>query len=247
MNRFKMILSFFSTIPVKNYQFIESELGKGIRMLPLVGIIFGGLLGGLHFLLNLLDVEDSISAFFILVFYIFLTGGLHLDGVADTCDGIFSHRSKERILEIMKDSRIGTFGVVSLILLILGDWLLLSKSSMYVIFLFPIIGRCIALLTCRISTYARKEGFGIQFITEAKNTKSFIVLILFTLLICVGSIVFHQLEVLVALVFTFTIMIWGIKKIHRKLDGITGDVIGLSIEFSQLCFLGFVLIGGKFI
>lgn len=247
MNRFKMILSFFSTIPVKNYQFIEAELGRGIRMLPLVGIILGSLIGGLHILLTLLDVEDSISAFLILLFYIFLTGGLHLDGVADTCDGIFSHRSKERILEIMKDSRIGTFGVVSLIVLILGDWLVLSKSSIFVIFLFPIIGRCIALLTCRISTYARKEGFGSQFITEAKNTKSLIVLILSSILICVSSIVFHQLEVLVALFFTFLLMIWVIKRINRKLDGITGDVIGFSIELSQLCFVGFVLIGGKLI
>lgn len=247
MNRFKMILSFFSTIPVKNVQFIESELGKGIRMLPLVGVIFGCLIGGLHLLLQLLNTENQISAFFIIIFYIFLTGGLHLDGVADTCDGIFSHRSKERILEIMKDSRIGTFGVVSLIVLLLGDWLFLSKNTVFVIILFPIIGRCIALWTCRISTYAREEGFGSQFIIEAKHTKSLIVFILFTILICVGSIVFHQLEVIVALIFTYLIMILVIKRINRKLDGITGDVIGFSIEFSQLCFLCLVLIGGKFI
>lgn len=247
MNRFKMILSFFSTIPVKNVQFIESELGKGIRLLPLIGIMFGCLLGGLHMLLQLLNIENQISAFFIILFYIFLTGGLHLDGVADTCDGIFSHRSKERILEIMKDSRIGTFGVVSLIMLLLGDWLFLSKSTIFAIILFPIIGRWIALWTCRMSTYAREKGFGNQFIVEAKNTKSLIVFILFTVLICIGSIVFHQLEVIVAIIFTYLIMISVIKRINRKLDGITGDIIGFSIEFSQLCFLCLVLIGGKFI
>ncbi|MET3193740.1 adenosylcobinamide-GDP ribazoletransferase [Bacillus sp. OAE603] len=247
MNRFKMILSFFSTIPVKNVQFIESELGKGIRMLPLVGIMFGCLIGGLFMLLQLLNIENQISAFFIIIFYIFLTGGLHLDGVADTCDGIFSHRSKERILEIMKDSRIGTFGVVSLIVLLLGDWIFLSKSTVFVIIVFPIIGRKIALWTCRMSTYAREEGFGNQFMIEAKNTRSLIVFIFFTVLICAGSIVFHQFEVIVALIFTYLIMIAVIKRINRKLDGITGDVIGFSIEFSQLCFLCLVLIGGKFI
>ena len=247
MNRFKMILSFFSTIPVRNVQFKESEFGKGIRLLPIVGIIFGCLIGGLHMLLQFLHIENQISAFFIIIFYIFLTGGLHLDGVADTCDGIFSHRSKERILEIMKDSRIGTFGVVSLIVLLLGDWLFLSKSSVFVIILFPVIGRWIALWTCRMSTYAREEGFGNQFIIEAKKTKSLIVFIIFTVLICVGSIMFHQLEVIVALIITYMIMVSVTKRINRKLDGITGDVIGFSIEFSQLCFLCLVLIGGKFI
>lgn len=247
MNRFKMILSFFSTIPLSNVHFNESELGKGIRMLPIVGIIFGSLIGGLYLLLHLLHIENQISAFLIIVFYIFLTGGLHLDGVADTCDGIFSHRSKERILEIMKDSRIGTFGVVSLIVLLLGDWLFLSNSTVFVIILFPIVGRCIALWTCRISTYAREEGFGIQFILEAKHTKSLFVFILCTVLICVSSIMFDQLEVILAFIFTYLMMISVIKRINRKLDGITGDVIGFSIEFSQLCFLCFVLVAGKFI
>lgn len=246
MNRFKMIISFFSTIPVKNYQFIESELGKGIRLVPLVGVIIGLLLGSISIIFNeLLDKE--LTAFLILVFYIFLTGGLHLDGVADTCDGIFSHRSKDRILEIMKDSRIGAFGVISLIILLLGYWVFLSKSSLYVIFLFPVIGRSIALFTCRISTYARGEGFGNQFIIEAKNIRSLIVLISYIIFICIGSAFLYEFGVIIALVFTFLFIAFITKRINQKLGGITGDVIGFTIEISQLSFLVFAMIGEGFL
>ncbi|WP_088067212.1 adenosylcobinamide-GDP ribazoletransferase [Gottfriedia luciferensis] len=244
MNRFKMILGFFSTIPVKNYEFIESDLGKGIRMVPLVGVLFGILLVCMNSILSFVLGKDT-NAFLTIVFYLFLTGGLHFDGVADTSDGIFSHRSKERILEIMKDSRIGAFGVISLIILFLGDWLFLSKSSLFLIFLFPIIGRCIALFTCRLSTYARNEGFGSQFMIEAKKPSSLFVLISFILLIFLGSIFLNELAVIFAICLTFLLIAFVTKRINQKLDGITGDVIGFTIEISQLCFLIFATIGER--
>ncbi|PEJ56186.1 MULTISPECIES: adenosylcobinamide-GDP ribazoletransferase [unclassified Bacillus (in: firmicutes)] len=246
MNRFKMILSFFSTIPVKNYEFIEAELGKGIRLVPLVGVLFGILLVCLNFGISLI-LDNEANAFLILIVYLFLTGGLHFDGVADTSDGIFSHRSKERILEIMKDSRIGAFGVISLIILFLGDWIFLSKNTTFVIFLFPIIGRCIALFTCRISTYARNEGFGSQFIIEAKKSSSLVVLIGYIILICLGSIYFNEVGIIFAICVTFVFIGFVTKRINQKIDGITGDVIGFTIEISQLCFLIFAVIGERLV
>jgi len=246
MNRFKMILSFFSSVPVKNYEFIEAELGKGIRLVPLVGVLFGILLVSLNSGISLI-LDNEASAFLILIFYLFLTGGLHFDGVADTSDGIFSYRSKERILEIMKDSHIGAFGVISLIVLFLGDWLFLSKSTTFVIFLFPIIGRCIALFTCRISTYARNEGFGSQFIIEAKKSSSLVVLIGYILLICLSSILINELGIIFAICITFVFIAFVTKRISRKIGGITGDVIGFTIEISQLCFLIFAVIGERLV
>ncbi|MFF2878233.1 adenosylcobinamide-GDP ribazoletransferase [Gottfriedia sp. NPDC057991] len=246
MNRFKMILSFFSTIPVKNYDFIEAELGKGIRLVPLVGVLYGLILVSLHSGISFI-LDKETNAFLILLVYLFLTGGLHFDGVADTSDGIFSHRSKERILEIMKDSRIGAFGVISLIILFLGDWLFLSKSTTFVIFLFPIIGRCFALFTCRISTYARNEGFGSQFIIEAKKSNSLFVLIIYVLLICVSSILMNEIAIVLAVCVTFIFITYITKRINQKLDGITGDVIGFTIEVSQLCFLIFAVMGERLV
>ncbi|PGL71816.1 adenosylcobinamide-GDP ribazoletransferase [Bacillus sp. AFS055030] len=246
MNRFKMILSFFSTIPVKNYNFIEDELGRGIRLVPLVGVLFGLILVSFNAGISIV-LDKEATAFLILLVYLFLTGGLHFDGVADTSDGIFSHRSKERILEIMKDSRIGAFGVISLIVLFLGDWLFLSKSTSFAIFLFPIIGRCNALFTCRVSTYARNEGFGSQFIIEAKKSNSLFVLIVYVLLICVSSILMNELAIILAVCMTFIFITFITKRINQKLGGITGDVIGFTIEVSQLCFLIFAVIGERLI
>ncbi|MFB7138844.1 adenosylcobinamide-GDP ribazoletransferase [Gottfriedia sp. NPDC056225] len=246
MNRFKMVLSFFSTIPVKNYEFIEAELGKGIRLVPLVGVLFGIILVSLESGISFILDKDAV-AFLILLLYLLLTGGLHFDGVADTSDGIFSHRSKERILEIMKDSRIGAFGVISLIILFLGDWLFLTKSTAFVIFLFPIVGRCIALFVCRLSTYARNEGFGSQFIIEAKKNSSVIVLILYMLLICLGSVLLNEMGIIMAIFVTFIFVGFVTKRINQKIDGITGDVIGFTIEVSQLCFLIFAVIGERLI
>lgn len=243
MNSFKLLLTFFTRIPVKNIDFSEEEFIKGIKFTPFVG----GVIGLILFLVALLlgnKVEGEIRAFVLIMVYIFITGGLHLDGLSDTCDGIFSNRPTERILEIMKDSRVGSFGVISLILLILGDFIFLSKSSLLTILVFPIVGRCAIILACKISNYSRSEGMGKAFIENGGNKVALITVAIVNILLMIFSVVLEQWIIAIGLIVTYVFCYFIIKNISKKLNGITGDVLGFIVEVSQLIFLISVYLGG---
>ena len=117
-----------------------SYVRKGVPILTLFGLLLG-LISSLFFVLTSLVLPDTIAWILTLFFDVLLTGGFHLDGLADTADGLFSSRSKERMLEIMKDSRIGSNGVLALIfyyglMIAMGPylpqpkWLIVASLSM---------------------------------------------------------------------------------------------------------------------
>jgi adenosylcobinamide-GDP ribazoletransferase len=162
-----------------------------------------------------------------------ITGGLHLDGLADVSDGVLSCRDRNRIFEIMKDSRIGSFGVIALILYFMSMLSLLGYSNPTTILLFPVVGRSFALLVCSINKYGKESGMGKDFID---NTRWFHVVGGFFLL-GILIILLEEYILLGAVVITgvFVLMVSG--SINKKLGGITGDVIGMTIEFSQVVFL----------
>jgi len=245
MNSFKLMITFFTRIPVKKVHYSEEQWVKGIKYTPFVGAIIGGILCLVGFLLHH-HIHQDVLSLLLLLLYIGITGGLHLDGLSDTSDGIFSNRSKERILEIMKDSRIGAFGVISLILLMIGYFVIFTHSTILTLFLFPIIGRNVAMISCRFSGYAREEGMGKVFIEYAKKNDAFMVVLFTSLLVIVSLLYFKQWEVVISMLLTYFISIWITKRISMKIDGITGDVIGFMIEISQIIFLFLSYVGGQF-
>lgn len=181
-------------------------------------------------------IHRPILIVFIWAIYLIITGGLHIDGLADTFDGIFSYRSKEDMLKIMKDSRIGAFGVIGIL------WLLLFNLSLsfYIpntfLILAPIVGRSSALFSASISSYARKEGgMGGAFI-ENCGIKEGLIGIVFSL---IAGFIIGQLYIAIALLATFIMVIILTKNISKKLGGMTGDTIGAVIEISQTLFMLF--------
>jgi len=245
MNSFKLMITFFTRIPIKNVHYSEEQWVKGIKYTPFVGAIIGGILCLVGFLLHHLIHQDVLSLLMLLL-YIGITGGLHLDGLSDTSDGIFSNRSKERILEIMKDSRIGAFGVISLILLLIGYFVMFTHGTILTLFLFPIVGRSVAIISCRYSGYAREEGMGKVFIEHAKKNDAFYLVLFTSLLLIVSLLYFKQWEIVISILLTYFISIRITKRISSKIDGITGDVIGFMIEVSQIIFLILSYAWGQF-
>ena len=119
---FWAMLSFISRLPVpaRWSQGLDFEhYSRGIVMFPLIGVVLGGLTG-LVFMALQTWCGIPLAALFAVLTLALLTGGFHLDGLADTCDGIFSARRRERMLEIMRDSRLGTHGGLALIFVLLA-------------------------------------------------------------------------------------------------------------------------------
>src|SRR6266404_4697335 len=128
MRSFFAALAFLTIVPVRLRQpFSQKELARSRYWYPVVGLLFGVFLGGWAALMVRIG-GPPLAAFLVLVAWVVLTGALHVDGFCDLCDGLFGGRTVEERLRIMKDPRVGTFGLVGAILLLLGKWVLLSET-----------------------------------------------------------------------------------------------------------------------
>ncbi|MFC5987479.1 adenosylcobinamide-GDP ribazoletransferase [Marinicrinis lubricantis] len=220
---------------------------------PVVGLIIGGLTGAAFWLLPQLWSE-TICAALILIVWVALTGGLHLDGLMDTADGVLSHRSRERMLEIMKDSRSGAMGVLAGVLTLLLKFVLIleclkwDRSDVWLYWmLIPMWARWGTVFAMALWPYARKEqGMGsyYQSVGLRQTAVSGWIALLSSLLLLIGSYRWNGGDV-VPLLYTglavigacvLTVLLAG-GWLYRKLGGQTGDTYGAMIEVSELMML----------
>ena len=207
-----------------------SYVRKGVPILTLFGLSLG-LISSLFFVLTSLVLPDTIAWILTLFFDVLLTGGFHLDGLADTADGLFSSRSKERMLEIMKDSRIGSNGVLALIfyyglMIAMGPkWLIVASLSM-----IGKVGLTIQLYKMR---YARESGGSGNFFSGTKTSSILLAQIVPLAVLMAGfwlkGLLAYSLVILGTLAFRWFV--------YQKIDGETGDTLGASVEVAQLLFL----------
>ncbi len=210
---------------------------------PLVGLLIGLLLTLGHYLFSFIFPKPLVLWFTIGLLAL-ITRGLHLDGFADTIDGLASGGTKEKILEVMRDSRIGAFGVLSLVLLIGAKYFALdgisNPSLPYSLILMTVMGRNSMVLVCYRSPYARSNGGLGKPFTE-------------NLGIC-------ELVLSSASAFGITLFLMGVKGIMvflgiglfslgyrlffiKRLGGVTGDVLGAANELSELLCLLLIILG----
>ncbi|WP_427339676.1 adenosylcobinamide-GDP ribazoletransferase [Caloranaerobacter sp. DY30410] len=229
MKSFLLMITFLTRLPIKvNFEFTEEDFIKGIKYLPIVGFVIGVLLWAVSKTSYLID--RAVTVLFVWMFYIWITGGLHLDGLADSFDGVFSNRNKEKILDIMKDSRIGTFGVIGIIFVILLNIVLSYFVDFKVLIIIPVLGRSCGVLSCTINTYARKDkGMGKSFV-EYSDFKDAIFVIFITIVI---SIIFFDYTLAFSEIFIFLYALLLGVYFKKKIGGMTGDTIGAVIELSQ--------------
>jgi adenosylcobinamide-GDP ribazoletransferase len=165
---------------------------------------------------------------------VIITGGLHIDGLSDTFDGIYSGRQKSEILEIMKDPNVGTFGVLSIIFTLTFKFLLLNSIShqiLWVILLMPVFSRFCVILAAYKGHYARKKGLGNLFI-EQVTKKQLVLGFVFIIL----PMVFVQ-SIYLGLLFNILFTLWFVHQVSKTIDGITGDTLGAIVELNEVLFL----------
>jgi adenosylcobinamide-GDP ribazoletransferase len=215
------------------------DFGRSVKYFPLIGAVLGSIYALVAY--TLLDFLPQKGIFFpqhigvvlFLVLPILLTGGLHCDGFMDTMDGVFSGRSRDRMLEIMKDSRVGATGVTSFVLLLFLQWALLldmypSDKLIKALFIMPIISRLMMAVSITCFPYARPEGMGKAFAKFA-GKGSLALAGLFTLFCIVpfGYIGFLCLMAAIGFTFFFARYVTGL------LGGLTGDVYGAVTALSE--------------
>lgn len=269
-----LLFKFMTRLPIPvNPEFDSKELGKSMKLFPVVGIVVGLVLYVVYFLGAKFILSSYLLAAVVVLAEVVLTGGLHLDGLADTFDGIFSYRSKQKMLEIMKDSRLGTNGGIALILYFVlkilllagimdtgfgaaGKFLGLKDTAGAVILITPVLARINPVLNCAFSPYARAAGSAKDFVDCTDKSGVLIAAatgLLFSAV--VGCGILGNLNPVHLINITAVTMILGLyfsKLMERKIGGITGDTLGAILELSEIIILfGFYFsvvssIGAKF-
>lgn len=243
---FLIALQFLTVLsPAKQTVWTEADFGGSVRCFPLVGAVLGMLYALVAWILLVLLPELGfnfplhIAPAILVGLSVFLTGGLHCDGFMDSCDGLLSGRSRERILEIMKDSRAGSFGVVGMVILLLFQYSVLLDMlgyypwmSILLLFAMPVVGRLIMALAVSFYPYARKEGIGKAFHIYAKR-KNMALPVVFALALLVPTGIIGVVGFAVAAVFSMLFANWTVKKI----GGMTGDTYGAVCIMSETVFL----------
>jgi adenosylcobinamide-GDP ribazoletransferase len=219
--------------------FTSQEMGRAVAWFPLAGVGLGLALYGVNTLSRLI-FPTSVSAALTLFAWVIFTRAFHLDGFMDTCDGLFGGWTPERRLEIMKDSRMGTFGVAGGILLLLTEFAALQSS----VDLFPALmlsttlGRWASPLVIYAFPYAREDGLGI----EMKRNVSLREVVMATLIAAatvwlVSSWLGFAL-MLGAAVISFLVASYAM----RLLPGLTGDIYGTVTTLVEMLVLVFFTI-----
>ena len=245
--QFIILIQFMTRIPIPlKISYSEKKLGKSIKFFPLVGLIIGLILYFANFLiivyLKNIFYNKTIIAIFLIILEILIVGIIHIDGLADTFDGLFSYTKKEKMLEIMKDSRIGTNGAVVLILYFITKTVLISEiittNPKYLI-IFPIIARLSTPVNAGLSNYARKSGMSNAIISENGIFEAIFSLALSIIL------VFYIIDIkgIITIFIAFIFIIIFMLNVRKKIDGITGDTMGACLELTSILvlFLGIVL------
>lgn len=231
MKSLRMMLTLFTRFPVGGHQqWDQSKLGKGAVFLPFIGLLIGG---GLLLVLQLdRFLSDSLLSLALLLAYLWMTGGLHLDGLADWSDGNFSGRIGDRMLQIMSDSSIGTFGVVAIGIQLLVFYSTAASVGWLSLLLMPVAGRTVVYWLCGIGVSAKKEGLGRPLIEGTKPWQGWLMLMAFLAL----AYYIDPALLPAGLAATVTGAVIHISTM-KKIGGLTGDVLGASIELSQLAWL----------
>ncbi len=237
MKGFIIALQFMTRIPLFiTIEMDNKDFGRSSRFFPLVGLVIGAILALAYYFANWLLPPLVVGAL-IVILEIIITGGIHFDGFIDTMDGILSARPKERVFEIMKDSRVGAHGVTALLCLVLLKFsLLASLSSRYIPFillLMPMLGRWAMVFCLAFFPYAKPEGLGRIFWEETDKPQWYLI----TGLIFLLSFMFLPKIFLIVYVITLLIALTPMLLINKKLQGHTGDTYGAINEMTEVIFL----------
>ncbi|MES2822874.1 MAG: adenosylcobinamide-GDP ribazoletransferase [Pseudomonadota bacterium] len=242
LNLFFLALGFFSRIPMPVWvSYSPENLNHSSRYFALVGCLLGGLVAVVFCMMNLFFTLN-ISLWSTMVFSLLLTGAFHEDGLADTADGFGGGYTIEKKLNIMKDSRVGTYGAVALVMALLGKYLLLLESSHIAVSII------IAYTLSR--TLAASLIFDMNYVTDIDSSKSkplannqskTDLLILLTSSLPIFLLLTWQSALLM-----FCILIWVryACKFYfiKQIRGYTGDCLGAAQQVTELIIYALLLL-----
>jgi len=244
-NAFLTALQFLTRIPVPCREMSFEEVARATGAFPLVGMLIGLMLVGGWWLLRWL-FPPLLADALLLAFWIAITGGLHLDGFVDCCDGLLAARPPEARLEILRDTAVGAYGVVGVVAFLLIKFAALASLLMGVrwsaLLLAPTLGRWAMVYAIACYPYARPSGMGRPF-KEAVGRRE---LAWATLMALAVALLGHSWVGFLAFCVAWIFLVLFARWVMGRIPGLTGDVYGALCELVEVVVLLTFVAAGRF-
>ncbi len=242
---FLAAIKFLTIIPLfRQYEDSREAMGRSIVYFPVVGLVIGLILAGLNWFFSLFLPPAMVSGLLI-VSLVIISGALHLDGFVDTCDGIAGHKTAEERWQVMRDSRVGAFGVIGIVLLLLIKYIALNSVPgdllMASLIIMPLVSRWTMVYALFAYPYARPEGLG-KTIKPAANWQKFSLATVITLALATGiawlaGISYFYLAGPLIMLGAWVIIVLMASYFKGKFAGLTGDTYGAINEVAEVLVL----------
>jgi adenosylcobinamide-GDP ribazoletransferase len=236
LNDFLLFFQFFTRIPInKSLDCDKGNFRRGSIFFPVVGLFIGFVQWLVYYIL-IKVLPINITAVFVVIIPIILTGGLHVDGLGDTCYGFFCFKGdKDKIIEIMKDSRVGTYASIAIVFDMLARYAavytIIEFNLPLILIATPIIARFTVVFLSFIGKNAKETGSGSIFIGNI-DIKRIVINGITTILLGALTIGFNKSVILIVsgmiLSFLFN------KFCESKITGLTGDSLGANNELVEI-------------
>ena len=235
---FLLALSLLTRIPAGRFDEIADEdSGRSVLFYPVIGLLIGLIL----YLPVLLfqNTPPHFLAAIVITLWAIITGGLHLDGLADSADGwLGGLGDKERTLRIMKDPVVGAAGAIALVCFLLLKFTaltaLIENNMAWLLILTPVLGRLIILVTFHTTEYANKTGMANTVVENLPKNLSLIITLVSLLILG-----FLNLWGLICVFIGFYLLR---RLMIKRLGGCTGDTVGATVEISEMLFMAGVVV-----
>ena len=232
---FLTAVQFLTRLPVPDPGWEEGRLTRALGWFPVVGALIGVALA-LAWLAAREVFPPALAAGLVLALGIAVTGALHEDGLADTADALGGHAPRERALEIMRDSRIGTYGALALVLSLGLRWQALAAMTgtegAWALVAAATIGKSAMVPVSRLMPYARAQGRGAEVASGASAAALAAAAVL-----SAGAVALTGLPGLAALLITCAAVSLVLIGASRRLGGYTGDILGAVEQTAQIAVL----------
>ena len=237
LNSLLIVASFISIFPVPLCEWNKPNLRYFCLMLPIMGLAFGACWWGAWLMLEkIIMLSENFRGFIMTLLTLFLTGGLHMDGLMDTCDAIFSRRDRETRLKILSDTHAGSFAVMGCVIALISKTLLFAEllSQNVNLFFVPVYSRLGMGVLLNNLPFAKSGGLAVMLGASRNSRDNYLFALMFILTLTFTS-------KFITTMFIASLIIW-IRICMKIFGGITGDLLGAFVELSEIFMLMGVVI-----
>lgn len=245
---FLVAMSTYSSLPMPQLEWNEKNMRYAICFFPAVGVVCSGALLLWNWFCCRLNVNPVLFAAAAVCLPLVITGGIHMDGYMDTVDALASHQSRERKLEIMKDSTCGAFAVLycgvylmlhfGLFFTVYEDGGVVSYAPIY------ILSRALSAFCAVTMPNARRAGMLCAFTENTQKKKATAAMILLSVVTAAGLFCINRIRGSLAVVAAVCSLLWYRHMAMKQFGGVTGDTSGFFLQICELAALAGVCLGG---